>query len=94
VKDKCKGGVVIDDGFFWMEWADFTKHFQNIDVCHRSKGLRDVRLDIHEDDGCRGPVLGCIGGCCSYYCMCKGCVALCCPTDHQHGSKNQVVPQP
>eukprot|EP01043_Picozoa_sp_COSAG02_P001186 COSAG02_NODE_24_length_52386_cov_726.042898_5_plen_86_part_00 len=85
---------MADDGFFWMEWNDFVHHFQNIDVCHRSKSLMDVRLDIHEDDGCKGPILGCVGGCCSYYCMCKGCVALCCPTDHQHGSKNQVVPQP
>jgi len=94
VKSKCKGGEVIDDGFFWMEWGDFRQHFQSIDVCHRSKSLRDVRLDIREDDGCKGPILGCVAGCCSYYCLCKGCCALCCPTDHQHGAKNQVLPQP
>lgn len=26
------------DGIFWMCWEDFQVHFQNIDVCHRSKG--------------------------------------------------------
>ena len=65
-----------------MCWEDFQKHFQNIDVCHRSKGIDDLRLDINEDAGCIGPTKGCVGGLCEYYCACKGCVALCCPTDH------------
>ena len=93
-KLECRGGEVKDDGFFWMEWKDFRQHFQSIDVCHRSRSLRDVRLDIHEDDGCKGPVLGCVRGCFGYYCLCKGCRALCCPTYHQHGANNKVVPQP
>lgn len=46
-------------------------------------GIDDIRLDIHEDAGCIGPTQGCIGGCCEYYCCCKGCSALCCPTDHK-----------
>ena len=27
---------------------DFKKHFRNMDICHRSRGIRDVRLDVHE----------------------------------------------
>ena len=46
VKKACKGGEQVDDGFFWMEWSDFTTHFQNIDICHRSRTLRDVRLRL------------------------------------------------
>ena len=62
VKKACKAsGKKEDDGLFWMEWADFQKHFQNIDVCHRSRGIADVRLDINEDAGCIGPVKGCLG---------------------------------
>jgi hypothetical protein len=55
-----------------------------MDICHRSRGIRDVRLDIHEDDGCIGPTKGCCIGCGQYYCCCKGCWRLCCPTDHRH----------
>ena len=84
VKKACKAsGKKEDDGLFWMEWADFQKHFQNIDVCHRSRGIADVRLDINEDAGCIGPVKGCIGGCAEFYCCCKGVGRLCCPTDHK-----------
>lgn len=42
-----------------------------------------MRLDIHEDLGCIGPTRGCVAGMAEYYCACKGCVALCCPTDHK-----------
>lgn len=46
-------------------------------------GIDDIRLDIHEDSGCIGPTKGCVKGCAEYYCACKGCIALCCPTDHK-----------
>jgi hypothetical protein len=96
--DVCRacegGGEAADDGFFWMEFTDFCTHFQSVDVCHRSRGIRcaccvfnlgaavralqtslrlllllltrhgafahsDVRLDVHEDAGCKGPTIGC-----------------------------------
>lgn len=75
-------GVATDDGMFWMEWKDFRKYFGMVDVCHRSRGLRDLRLDINEDAGCLGPVGGCACGVAKYFCMCKGVDHLCCPTDH------------
>jgi hypothetical protein len=86
-EDGHKGGFVADDGCFWMEYTDFRTHFKNVDVCHRSRGIHDVRLDIHEDDGCIGPTKGCVGGCLSYYCLCKGVCRLCCPTDHRHAAQ-------
>ena len=44
VKAKCRGGEVKDDGFFWMEWRDFRRHFQTVDVCARSRSVKDVSL--------------------------------------------------
>ena len=73
-----------------QEYSDFQKHYRTVDVCHRSRGIRDVRIDLNEDDGCIGPVKGCVLGCGEYYCCCKGCYRLCCPTDHRH----QVAPAP
>jgi hypothetical protein len=34
-----------------------------------------------EEDGCIGPVKGCVMGCGSYYCCCQGPIALCCPKE-------------
>lgn len=70
-----------DDGMFWMEYCDFMTHFTTVDVCHRSRGIADVKLNLHEDYGCVGPAQGCVEGCCSYYlpyCSkqpphCRGC---------------------
>ena len=36
-----------------MSMADFSRHFDRIDVCDRS-AHRDLRLDVREDDGCCG----------------------------------------
>jgi len=92
VQNKCPGGGIDeDDGCFWMEYSDFKTHFQNVDVCHRSRGIHDIRLNINEDAGCIGPTKGCFAGCASYYCCCKGICRLCCPTDNRHG---QVSAEP
>mmetsp|Transcript_12718 Transcript_12718/g.44536 ORF Transcript_12718/g.44536 Transcript_12718/m.44536 type:complete len:390 (+) Transcript_12718:48-1217(+) len=65
-------------GFFWMEMKDFIRHFDYIDICHRRTGVGDLRLEIDETSGCCGPLSGCMKGCASYYCCCRGCSALCC----------------
>jgi hypothetical protein len=48
----------------------------------RSRGIDDVRLDVHEDEGCVGPTKGCAKGCLMYYCCCRGVAALCCNSEH------------
>mmetsp|Transcript_5149 Transcript_5149/g.8268 ORF Transcript_5149/g.8268 Transcript_5149/m.8268 type:complete len:326 (-) Transcript_5149:37-1014(-) len=70
-----------DDGFFWMQMSDFSKNFDMIDICHRHTGLSDLKLSTYEDEGCVGPLKGCIAGCGSYYCCCQGPAALCCPKE-------------
>lgn len=65
-----------DDGIFFMAWEDFIVKFDCIDVCKRSVGMRDLTLDLKEDsEGC-GPVVGCMGGLCKYYCLCKGPITM------------------
>lgn len=63
-----------------MSLDDFAKHFDNIDVCQRSKGVQDLYIDLHEGDGClphcSGPTKGCSWGCCKFWCMCKGPCSL------------------
>ena len=50
-------------------------------MCQRSTGLKDLSLDMKEADGCAqciGPALGCATGCATFWCCCRGCVALYC----------------
>ena len=70
------GNTIKDDGTFWIDWYNFQSIFTDVDVCHRSTGLNDLVLDIHEDIGCCGPVVGCTKGCCGYWCCCNGCKAI------------------
>lgn len=72
-----------DDGAFWMSWEDFQAHYDGLDVCSRDRGLGDLALNLHEADGScfkrqAGPLLGCLGGCASFWCCCLGCRALYC----------------
>ena len=72
---------VEDDGKFWMRWDDFSRVFQTVDVCSRSTGVHDLHLDVNESDGWAnaiGPAKGCAFGCATYWCACRGCVALYC----------------
>ena len=45
-----------------MEWGDFSATFSRIDFCNRSTGLRDLNLDVMEEDGCVGACKGCCSG--------------------------------
>lgn len=85
VKRDCKVVNAEDDGIFWMDFFDFCKFFQSIDVCDRSTGFEDLALDIREDDGCGGACKGCSMGCAKYWFCCKGCKAMCC--GHQSREK-------
>jgi calpain-15 len=70
--------VDADDGTFWMSFEDFSKHFEDVDICVRTSGFKDLALNVHEEMGLLGSCYGCVGGCCSFWFMCRGCNALCC----------------
>ncbi|EGD74963.1 hypothetical protein PTSG_07188 [Salpingoeca rosetta] len=59
------------DGTFWMSFSDFYSRFDRIDVCDRS-AFRDLHLDVREDQGCPGVVKGCVHGCSTFWCLCRG----------------------
>jgi hypothetical protein len=61
----------IDDGTFWMEYKDFAPRFNVIDICDRTT-KNDLRLDVNEDAGCAGPLMGCMSGCGAFWCCCQG----------------------
>ena len=60
-----------------------------VQVCDRKQSLRDLTLQVHEEDGPCGVCCGCFGGCCEYYVCCVGCHKLYCtrkPTNATIGS--------
>ncbi|KAJ1622984.1 hypothetical protein T492DRAFT_912944 [Pavlovales sp. CCMP2436] len=67
-----------DAGTFWMQWEDFCAHWDHIEICDRSSGVRDLALDLNEEDGCIGPTIGCVLGCGWYWACCQGLGALYC----------------
>ena len=53
-------------------WSDFQKHFGTVDICNRSTGIDDLRMDMNEEQGCAGAFTGCLWGCTKFWCMCHG----------------------
>eukprot|EP01062_Namystynia_karyoxenos_P083762 TRINITY_DN9701_c0_g1_i2.p1 TRINITY_DN9701_c0_g1~~TRINITY_DN9701_c0_g1_i2.p1 ORF type:complete len:405 (+),score=112.07 TRINITY_DN9701_c0_g1_i2:1250-2464(+) len=76
IKDELKP-TGQSDGTFWMNFADFHKVFDRIDICDRSVGEKELALEINEELGCCGPCCACCSGCCGFWC-CKGCGVLFC----------------
>ena len=60
-----------DDGSFWMPWEDFSRIFKRVGVCDRTTSS-DLRLEVLEDYGACGVVLGCVAGLANYVLTCKG----------------------
>ena len=69
-----------DDGVFWIEYGDFLKYYDSVDVLKKSEDLHDIYLDTHEDMKPRvfGPLRGCVVGLCRYFVACQGVRKLCC----------------
>ena len=44
-----------------MPWEDFSRIFKRVDICDRTT-RRDLKLDIYEDMGMCGMLVGCLGG--------------------------------
>ena len=60
-----------DDGMFWMEYKDFFKIYNVIQVCDRST-IKNLHLNVMEDQGQCGVIKGCCIGCGQFYCCCLG----------------------
>lgn len=89
VKEKL-GFSKDDDGSFWMSFADFSRHFDSIDICDRTVNYADFHLDVHENPkaACQhffGPAQGCVEGCFGFWCKCRGIRTLYC------GNRSQDV---
>jgi len=81
-----------DEGSFWMSFKDFYSLFDQLDVCDRSVGVRDLALRFDEDENClRGPTCACIAGCARFWCVCQGCRAL--YLGHQSSKQTRALPQ-
>jgi hypothetical protein len=70
-----------------MEFKDFCQYYKNLDFCFRTTGWDDLSLDIHEQRPICGPTIGCVQGCCGFWCCCKGVKALCCSNKKQEFQK-------
>ena len=61
-----------NDGAFWMSMDDFYDIWdRNNFVCDRTT-RDDFCLNVHEELPYCGPVVGCVGGCASFWCLCRG----------------------
>ena len=49
----------------------FSRIFKRVDVCDRTTS-RDLRLNVNEDLGAAGVVVGCLQGLSEFVCLCKG----------------------
>ena len=67
---------VLDDGVFYMAWEDFVLHFDLVDVLFSSVGVDNLHLKVRENTLCCGTAMGCVMGCCSFWCGCKGYYTL------------------
>lgn len=70
----------VDDGAFWMSWADYAEHWSKIGVIDRTVDIASLRLHIR-DDGLCAPTAGCCRGCCYFWCCCQGPRLLLCPQE-------------
>ena len=66
--------VAKDDGSFWMEFDDFLRIFNVIEICDRTT-IQNLHLNVNEDAESKyklGIVKGFFRGCWEFWCCCKG----------------------
>jgi len=76
----------VDDGSFWMCWADYLQHWERIGVVDRTIDINSLRLHPKNNSFC-APTTACIGGCCKFWCCCRGCSRLYCA----HHSSDETI---
>lgn len=76
-----------DDGAFWMTWQDYMEHYSKVGIVHRTIDITSLELEFNQGLRC-GPSLGCMKGCCQFWCCCKGITHLYFPV---HSSDETVA---
>ena len=66
-----------DDGIFWIEFSDFQKLYNRIYICDKSS-IRNLHIDVKEEDGFWGVFSGCCIGCFQFWCCCRGLMEIYC----------------
>jgi len=70
------GRVVSDDGSFFMAVEDFVLYYTSVCLIeYKHSAATDLALEFNEST-CYGPFCGCISGCCSFWCCCRGARAI------------------
>ena len=65
----------IDDGCFWIEFGDFQTLYNRIYICDKSS-IRNLYIDIKENEGFWGVFQGCCIGCFQFWCCCRGLMEI------------------
>lgn len=84
----------VEDGIFYIAWEDFIKLFSLVDVLYPNYGVDNLHLSIDESRPIIGSCTGCVTGCASYWCLCRGLRILWCQqesTSIQHDYSGVLV---
>jgi len=78
VKERLVGGssTLKEDGAFWMQWQDFVRFWQSVDVVDCETTIDTVAIPLHDSQRCCGPLAACLRGCCYFWCCCVGAKRL------------------
>lgn len=69
----------VDNGVFYMDFKDFTRYFDMVNVLYPEYGVNDLHYCQNDFDGkCSwcAPLCGLVTGCSYFWCACKGCRVL------------------
>jgi hypothetical protein len=70
-----------NDGVFWMPFHDFLRNYDYFCLCAVSSNISSLHLDMCEEYGICGPLVGAVSGAGTYCCMCEGVSHLWCPNN-------------
>lgn len=79
--------VAENDGAFWISFKDFINIFNVVEICDRSS-IKNLHINIHEDEGKYGVCKGCMQGCSTFWCKCRGCKDIYCGRISSHKTVN------
>eukprot|EP00919_Chromeraceae_sp_WS-2016_P035894 GHVR01085157.1.p1 GENE.GHVR01085157.1~~GHVR01085157.1.p1 ORF type:complete len:477 (+),score=78.56 GHVR01085157.1:218-1648(+) len=68
-----------EDGAFWMNWEDFCRVWEGVEVVDVAHNLWTIGYSTAGKEGTVfGPLVGCLSGCCKFWCLCQGVIRMFC----------------